>query len=594
MKKLLNSLLICCIALISSCTEGMLDETKQENNGENSGGVGIESTHGPITIKLESVSATTAIFSGSLDMTTAMLYTELGFIYSTDPNISKDQGKRVKITSIINNNKFMELISELPYDTEIYYAPYYCTASGLVVVGEVQTLKTGTINVESSVDNITETTINISGKVNGLSIADIKSITFGLYYHKSGYDSGTEIVIKEIEDDGTFAVTVYNLTHGTDYRYFCFIEQNGKKLIQGDIKDFTTINAYSSSIEDIDMTSATDLSSLKSANCYIISKTGTYKFKTTKGNSNISVGDVKSCTIVWESYAPNAYIGIKCNTLISSVCYKNGYIAFKTPSSFTDGNALIAAKDASGNILWSWHIWMTATPPKGQVYYNNAGTMMDTNLGGGSTSRFGLLYQWGRKDPFLGAYSEATITWPRGRVSDAECGTIEWATAHPTDFIMHNDTNKDWYYTGSSRNENERWKSVKTIYDPCPAGWRVPIGGENSIWYKACGNLESTYVDFSNVTKIAFCSGILGGDDIMYYLPGYINADYELCTEVVAVNEIGRYWTTTPYDKKPEYGHNVYVLGIYPSSTIKYSAIFNTTGTVSSRADAHPIRCQKE
>ena len=41
---------------------------------------------------------------------------------------------------------------------------------------------------------------------------------------------------------------------------------------------------------------------------------------------------------------------------------------------------MIAAKDAEGKILWSWHIWMTDLP-MGQVYWRNAGTMMDRNLG---------------------------------------------------------------------------------------------------------------------------------------------------------------------------------------------------------------------
>ena len=40
------------------------------------------------------------------------------------------------------------------------------------------------------------------------------------------------------------------------------------------------------------VTAATDLSSSTSANCYIISESGLYKFKTVKGNSNESVGNI--------------------------------------------------------------------------------------------------------------------------------------------------------------------------------------------------------------------------------------------------------------------------------------------------------------
>ena len=163
---------------------------------------------------------------------------------------------------------------------------------------------------------------------------------------------------------------------------------------------------------------------------------------------------------------------------------------------FKEGNAVIAAKDADGNILWSWHIWLT-DQPQAQVYNNDAGTMMDRNLGATSATpsdvgALGLLYQWGRKDPFLGSSSissntiaKSTITWPSAVSSDSSNGTIEYATAHPTTFITYNWSNYDWYYTGSSSTDDTRWttsSSDKSIYDPCPAGWRVPDKG---IWSKA-------------------------------------------------------------------------------------------------------------
>ena len=32
---------------------------------------------------------------------------------------------------------------------------------------------------------------------------------------------------------------------------------------------------------------------------------------------------------------------------------------------------------------------------------------------------------------------------------------------------------------------NNSWDSEKTIYDPCPQGYRVPDGAENGVWAKA-------------------------------------------------------------------------------------------------------------
>ena len=187
--------------------------------------------------------------------------------------------------------------------------------------------------------------------------------------------------------------------------------------------------------------------------------------------------------------------------LVKNVSYAGGYIIFEATDK--KGNALIAAKDASGKILWSWHIWMTDKPAD-QVYYNNAGTMMDRNLGAtsatpGDAAALGLLYQWGRKDPFLcgdainyssyhnQARAASTLNWPINVKSNSSTGTIIYAQEHPTTFIKGNSTNYDWYYSGSYPTDNTRWGSTKTIYDPCPLGYRVPDGGDNGIWSKAKG-----------------------------------------------------------------------------------------------------------
>jgi len=238
--------------------------------------------------------------------------------------------------------------------------------------------------------------------------------------------------------------------------------------------------------------SATDLASAgKTANCYIVSSAGTYKFKPVKGNSSTSVGSVSSVEVLWESFGTSVTPSV--GDLIDAVNYDAGYVVFSTPSSFKKGNAVIAAKDASGEILWSWHIWLT-DQPREQVYANNAGTMMDRNLGAisatpGDVGALGLLYQWGRKDPFLGSSSigseveaKSTGTWPSAVVSSSSTGTIEYAVRNPMTFIAQNTYNRDWYYTSSHTKDNTRWQSNKSIYDPCPVGWRVPDGGNNGVW----------------------------------------------------------------------------------------------------------------
>ena len=296
----------------------------------------------------------------------------------------------------------------------------------------------------------------------------------------------------------------------------------------------------------------------ETANCYIVSSSGKYKFKTVKGNSKESVGQVVLAEVLWESFGTSTTPNV--GDLIKSVSYEDGYIVFQTADAFKEGNAVIAAKDASGTILWSWHIWLT-DQPQGQVYYNNAGTMMDRNLGAtsatpGDVGALGLLYQWGRKDPFLGSSSilssridESTIAWPSAVSSNSSKGTIAYATANPTTFITYNSSNYDWYYTGSSSTDDTRWTTsdkTKSIYDPCPAGWRVPDGGDNGVWSKALGSSSDFEQEYSSSNEgMNFSLKFGSASTIWYPASGYcVNSDGRLAL----VGSSGDYWSASPYN----------------------------------------------
>lgn len=213
------------------------------------------------------------------------------------------------------------------------------------------------------------------------------------------------------------------------------------------------------------------------ANCYIVSSAGTYSFPAVKGNTSESVGFVEEAVVLWElpgtSEAPSA------GSLIASARHKDGLIIYETPDEFREGNAVIAAKDAAGRILWSWHIWLTDMPEP-QIYARGAGTMMDRNLGAvsaapGDEGSAGLLYQWGRKDPFPG--SEA-VDWPSPVRSSSSAGTVAYVVENPTVFITNDEEGHDWM----CEQNDSLWQSSKTMYDPCPAGWRVPDGGSFGVW----------------------------------------------------------------------------------------------------------------
>lgn len=323
-----------------------------------------------------------------------------------------------------------------------------------------------------------------------------------------------------------------------------------------------------------------DLSEDGTANCYIVSNAGAYKFTPTKGNSSESVGSIASAVVLWETFGTAVTPNV--GDLVKNVKYENGVISFETPSAYKEGNAVIAAKDANGTILWSWHIWLT-DQPEGQVYYNNAGTMMDRNLGAtsatpGDVGALGLLYQWGRKDPFLSSSSihyysmakaKSTITWPSAVSSNSSNGTIAYATANPTTFITYNDSNYDWYYTGSLSTDNTRWTtsdSTKSIYDPCPAGWRVPDGGDNGVWSKALGssNYISDYPYDSTNEGMNF-SGKFGADQTIWYpASGYRISDYG--GSLSNVGECGFYWSAFPNSKFAYFLYFTYMGSVYPSN----------------------------
>ena len=137
---------------------------------------------------------------------------------------------------------------------------------------------------------------------------------------------------------------------------------------------------------------ATDLSATATANTYIVSEAGTYKFKATvNGNGksdNISLSDIDGVTVLWEL---NSYgNAIKYQNSAYDIFVLDGYVYFRTPDTFTAGDAYVAVfKDGAGGtagaydkdideILWSWLIWATDAPATTTV---NGVQYLDRNLG---------------------------------------------------------------------------------------------------------------------------------------------------------------------------------------------------------------------
>ena len=275
----------------------------------------------------------------------------------------------------------------------------------------------------------------------------------------------------------------------------------------------------------------TNLSKKGSANCYIVTAAGQYKFAAVKGNSEESVGAVAKAELLWETY--NNTETVTVNSVIASVANEDGFIVFATPETLKPGNALIAAKDAEGKILWSWHIWIPKTEfTAGSYGYmtdylimsRNLGALIDTEAGAAADPQsFGLLYEWGRKDPFLGANavgSTEKVTFAGVAMTlETEALSPEASVAKPTALV---NIDGNW----STENDNLMWGDIergadnpKSVYDPCPAGYRVAARNKGKVFNSTGSGLAGWNFDAAN--------GVVTVGDPASYFPicGYMKND---------------------------------------------------------------------
>lgn len=320
-----------------------------------------------------------------------------------------------------------------------------------------------------------------------------------------------------------------------------------------------------------------DLSAGGTANCYLITAPGYYKFKAdVKGNGVVpsQLESVAGQTAI----APKSALVLWYNTLqtsnnwvddspvyVSSVSLdSDGYIRFYTPSVFVPGNVVIAAFAEEGvtydnitadenkcinnaTLLWSWNIWAAeGYDPAATAVNADGNVFMDRNLGApisgiGTTGSYepagavGNYYQWGRKDPFPSIsdyahglpcqYSNTLFCAPtytpvkalqingqsskknldgqmfgyrtksdggfdinnawnliaRDDISSDKTTKngvyVSYATEHPYKYIKGGSFGGvDTWINGDDASYKSLWGDAerqKTLYDPCPAGWRV-------------------------------------------------------------------------------------------------------------------------
>lgn len=549
---------------------------------------------GSLEAEFKSVTATTATFECDLTRhPEAGKSFRAGILYSPFERFTTTSAKRAVIENPVEGHH--ELVLEgLTFCTKYYYCTYVYRL-GEYDLSEVKSFTTENVAVDIDVADLKFNEVTIAGQVHfeeGL-VGNIRAGFMFSDVEDFSSDRSLESAL-ELDEDGRFEVRVTGLDQGTTYYYTYYIVQ-GSTRVKAPVKRFFTLSPYMAAFGDLDFSSAKDLSAVEPANSYIITEPGVYKFKAVKGNSSEPVGNVVMVNVLWETFG--SLVSPAACQLIDATSYKDGYAAVKVPSDFVEGNAVVVAKDEGGEILWSWHFWLTSEYPKEHAYANGAGIMMDRNLGAlsmekGNPKGFGLLYQWGRKDPFPGSATlngsamAKTTAKVYATISSASEGTIEYSVKNPSTMIFtEGGRSTDWlYYPEPSRYDNTRWQSTKTMYDPCPPGWRVPDGGTDGVWCKAGiptgGGFPYPEEDYARAginIPAQYC-----GEDAWYPAAGSISA---VDGAFVEVGRDGMYWSVTPCGRTDVYGFNFYY---YMKNTgyVYHSPMFT-------RATAASVRCCK-
>ena len=356
----------------------------------------------------------------------------------------------------------------------------------------------------------------------------------------------------------------------------------------------------------------TDLSANGTANCYLVTSPGFYKFKAdVKGNGVVPsqlesvAGETaiapKSALVLWYNTLQTSNNWVDDSPVyVSSVSLdSDGYIRFYTPDVFVPGNVVIAAFAEEGityenitvdenkcinnaTLLWSWTIWAAdGYDPAATAVNADGNVFMDRNLGAaisgvGSKGEYepayavGNYYQWGRKDPFPSIadycnywpcqYANQLIGTPtytpivalrvNGQSAaknvdsqvwgyrtkddgsfnmDSSWHTIErnsiaapsssnrvfagYAVEHPYVYILNSTYPDGGYYPWITTNDQSYrafWggsESKKTLFDPCPTGWRV------------CNKAEAESFMQTVSSTATLASNLLGYDFDGHYLP---------------------------------------------------------------------------
>lgn len=350
----------------------------------------------------------------------------------------------------------------------------------------------------------------------------------------------------------------------------------------------------------------------KRANSYILTGKNTHYIidATHKGNSSAELATA-SVGIIWQTQS----------SLVQYLELKEGKASFYIGADADDtekikqGNALIGAYDASGRLIWSWHLWATNYDPEQDVLtYSNGVTAMRCNLGAFDNANattdeilasYGLFYQWGRKDPFVGPSSYNASNGTAAQIfnannsriylemveSNAETGTMEYATANPLKFITGvEESQYDWLWSSHS---DALWSDTKSVNDPCPYGWKVPSQDAFSVLRIAdkSGTADDYFDKYGWMLTDGNVTSLYMGAGRRVYTDGKIQNVYTPSVRNPALEAqpwVGLYWTTGAAGSARSSAFYFY----FDKSDVAASGV--EPSTLHYRANGMQIRCVKD
>lgn len=383
------------------------------------------------------------------------------------------------------------------------------------------------------------------------------------------------------------------------------------------------------------------------SNCYMINAAKTYSFNATViGNGEVGIIadagfhttsasiDPKSAKLMWED----------TEGFISGVSLVKGKVLFTAEKNV--GNAMIAVFDGAGTVLWSWHIWGVGdTMPEDEVVYSQATisanstlkvkyTVMDRTLGALSkTSYFTTLYQWGRKDPIPnstvyyvdGQAAEIETTYPVHKPGSAADATILTSIQHPEciiddykgqagDWLASDKTNKynllwgdnntTYVFNKSKPAAGKGWTNVKTIYDPCPSGYRV---SSKFAWTGFCGSSSGDTKNIDYINFVKYENGYYfkknSSDGVGIYFPmtgsrGCVTGSLWVGSGASAYSSLNydaSYWASAPSQNLGKGARmSISPYDGSPSTTQSSANSINTVDESGNRSAVHPVRCIRE